>query len=199
MADACADALTLGKGDAAIHIMLEENGSGKTVGNPVEAEPDILRTNQNNEELMEADKKEAGYGSLIIDCLPWAEVYINSKKIGTTPLSNPISLKEGVHNLELMHPEMPDYKTEFTIESDEIRFIKVNLDTLHGYLNCNVFPWGKIYINDKFKTETPLTEPIKLIPGEYKLTIEHPDYSPFKKNITIEKKDTLVINQKFIK
>lgn len=67
----------------------------------------------------------------------------------------------------------------------------MNLDTLFGYFNCQIYPWGEIFINGEKKGVTPLQKPIKLFEGNYKLTLKNPQFTYIETNIKIVKNDTL--------
>lgn len=137
-------------------------------------------------------------GYISIDCKPWADVYIDSEKYDTTPLQENIELNEGNYLLELVHPEYPRYEKRIQVIGNETYTVQVNLDTLFGLLNCNILPWGAIYIDEDFKGESPLLSPIKLIPGEYKLTFRNPQFSNWDTTIIIKQNKALLINHKFI-
>jgi hypothetical protein len=124
-------------------------------------------------------------GKLMVSATPWADVYINNRKINTTPLKNHISLAPGRYTLKLVHPDYPEYQRRITVNADKTENISVNFKDLAGYLDCKVYPWGEIYIDDVLKSQTPLREPIVLMPGKYKLTIKNPQYGSVSETITI--------------
>ena len=133
------------------------------------------------------------FGSLFVECVPWAHIYLDDRKLETTPLSEPIDLRAGIYNIKLVHPDYPEYYQQVEIKTNETTSLMVNLDTLYGYLACNVFPWGDVYLNDKFLGQTPFSEPIKLVPGTHLLSIKNPGFPEFAEKITITKRDTLVV------
>jgi len=136
-------------------------------------------------------------GGLFVECLPWAEIYINNKKYETTPMKNNIQLLEGKYELKLLHPEYPPFIDTIKILPKEITNFKVNLDTLFGFLDCKVFPWGNIYVDDIYKGETPLLNPIILSPKKHTIKIENPGFKSIEKTITITKGDTFKLVEKF--
>lgn len=133
------------------------------------------------------------FGSLFVECLPWAHVYLDDRRLETTPLSESINLQAGVYNIRLVHPSFPEFSKQIEIKPDEVTNISVNLDTLYGYLSCNVFPWGDVYLNEEFIGQTPFAEPIKLSPGSHILKIKNPNYNEVVKQIDIKKQDTLFV------
>jgi hypothetical protein len=133
----------------------------------------------------------ASFGYIDIKCKPWANVFIDSLFIDTTPVKEPYKILAGQYLLQLQHPDYPEYKSSITVAGNDTLKINVNLHSLVGYLICNVFPWGDIYINDNFKGQTPLNRPIILEPGKHILEVKNPGYETEKSEIFIEKSDTL--------
>ena len=130
-------------------------------------------------------------GQLFIECLPWADVYINNEKIDTTPLSKDISLKPGTYELKLVHPDFPAYTRRIKIRSSMVDSVSINFNNLVGHLECKINPWGNIYINRKLYGTTPLREPLALMPGYYHLIITNPNYGKVDTTIKINAKETI--------
>jgi serine/threonine protein kinase len=131
------------------------------------------------------------FGELQVKCYPWAEVFLNDEFIETTPISKPIIKKSGVYQLTLVHPDYPKYSDSIKISEDRLTFFEVNLDTLFGYLYCQVFPWAEVYVNGEKKGITPLQFPIPLEEGKHKLTLKNPKHDSYSTEINIIKGDTL--------
>ena len=64
------------------------------------------------------ERKSVGTGSLSCDVAPWAEVYIGSRKLGTTPLAS-VPLPEGTYTLRLHNPELGEKKLSVTVRAGE--------------------------------------------------------------------------------
>jgi hypothetical protein len=137
------------------------------------------------------------FGELMIECLPWASVRVDSSEFDTTPLSKPIRLSAGFHNLYLSHPNYPIYSRRISINPEELLTIKVNLDTLMGYLDCQIYPWGEVFVNNRSIGQTPLSEVYPLRPGEYELVIRNPQFPDHQDRVHIFKADTLVYKYHF--
>ena len=87
--------------------------------------------------------------------------------------------------------EYPSYIKKIIIKPDEIEYINLKLDTLFGYLNCNIYPWGDVFVDGKYQGQTPFFKPIILEPGEHLLNIFNPTYTEIAKMLTITRKETL--------
>lgn len=63
-------------------------------------------------------------GTLKLIALPWANVVIDGKKMGTTPAFRVHVLGAGKHTLVLSHPSYPSLRKDFVIESErELRLV----------------------------------------------------------------------------
>jgi serine/threonine protein kinase len=138
-------------------------------------------------------------GSLFVECLPWAYIYIDSLKTDITPLKNSIVLNEGEHLIQLIHPNYPTYSKRIRISENGNTDIKINLDTLFAFLDCKVNPWCEIYIDGKLKGQTPLQFPIRIIPGEHRVLLKNADFEPVEYDIKTGQGQTYTIKYNFRK
>jgi eukaryotic-like serine/threonine-protein kinase len=171
----------------------EASTEKKVQGKQVVAEAALQKKNSTAEN---ANPPIARYGELSVACLPWAQIRIDSFDVETTPLKNNLKLPVGAHQLELFHPGYPVYRSRIDIMPGEVATIKVNLDTLFGFLACNVFPWGELYIDGKYIDRTPI-KPIRLIPGDYRIVIKNVELGEIEKKVTILQHDTLRLQHRF--
>ena len=138
------------------------------------------------------------FGELSIQCVPWGRFMIDSEDIGTTPLRGNIHLAAGRHHVRLRHPQFPEIDKDVEILPDSLTVINVNFNTFFGYLMCNVYPWGDIYINGAFVDKTPLRSPIRLAPGDYRVTLSNGSHGSVEKSVRIAGgNDTAVIEHHF--
>lgn len=68
-----------------------------------------------------------------------------------------------------------------------------------GFLKPVVEPWAKVYIDNTFYSNTPLSKPIKLTEGEHTILLEHPNRKPFSDTVTISHNDTLLLKVTLVK
>ena len=136
-------------------------------------------------------------GSFFVECLPWAYVYIDSMKVDITPLKSNILLDEGEHQVRLYNPNYPMYSRKIVISGSTLTNMKINLDTLFGYLDCKVFPWCEIYVDGKLKGQTPLQAPVRLNPGEHQIMLKNPEFSPVEYKIKINQNQTYSMKYNF--
>ena len=65
-------------------------------------------------------------GVININAVPWAEVLIDGKVVGETPIGN-LSLSLGNHEITFRHPQFPELRQTALVRSDTITRISVNL------------------------------------------------------------------------
>ncbi len=160
----------------------------KTIKKDVNTKPADLKVNNMQQKTM-----DLGNGQLSVECFPWANVFVDNKLIDQTPI-NSYSISSGKHVIKLENPNFPAYNQNVTIVSNNQTSIKVNFNNLVGYLSCQIYPWGKVYINGIYMGTTPLQKPIPLFPGEYVISITNPDLKEFSKKIQISAKATFELN-----
>ena len=128
-----------------------------------------------------------GKGYLQITCTPWANVFIDNRSVGQTPLSQEIELDAGHVELAFVNPEFPPVVRQIEIESGQKKQVAVNLWNYVGVITLNVKPWADIYIDGKLVNRTPLSKPILVPLGTHVLKLVNPYYEVWQ--------DTLVFNQ----
>ena len=132
-----------------------------------------------------------GSGKLFLAVKPAAKITINSGESSGILQDTILALPSGTHSLQFFHPEYPQLKDTIRIQSGEITTYRVNLDTMCAYFHCVVYPWGEIFINDRYFAQTPFFHYIKLIPGSNILRIKNPDFREFTDTLFINRGDTL--------
>ncbi|MBN2571755.1 MAG: PEGA domain-containing protein, partial [Ignavibacteriales bacterium] len=159
-------------------------------------QPEDKITNENN---TEKENKNAiiEYGGLYIDCIPWADIYIENKKIETTPLSKKIELQIGPYELKLINPDFPEYSKYIIIKKNETLNISVNLENLISYIIIKIYPWGKVYIDGNYIGDTPFSDKIKLLTGKHRIVIQNPEYEDYIHEVTLKENETFVLEHRF--
>ncbi|MEO0233472.1 MAG: serine/threonine-protein kinase [candidate division WOR-3 bacterium] len=153
----------------------------------------IFDLTKNDSIFFELKKKEIReeYGYLVVNVVPWADLYIDGIFIDRTPLSKNIKLKTGKHLIKLKHPNRKEYSKEIFVEKDRVLKIDVELEKAFGYLKIVVRPWGKVTIDDNYIGLTPIGDSIKLLIGPHRIKIENPAYQPIEDEIFIKEEELL--------
>ena len=142
----------------------------------------------------EVEKKENDSalekGNFILIGTPFTTIMIDSQQIGQLPLTGFISLPAGIHELQLIHKDYPVYTRELEIKAGSNHIMQLSLDTLFGYLNCQIYPWAELYIDGKHKGQSPFLNPLVLTPGEHLLTVINPSWPEFRDTVVMVRKET---------
>ncbi|MBN1638146.1 MAG: PEGA domain-containing protein, partial [Ignavibacteriales bacterium] len=159
-------------------------------------QPEDKITNENN---TEKENKNAiiEYGGLYIDCIPWADIYIDNKKIETTPLSKNLDLKVGSYELKLINPDFPVYTKIINIKKNDVLNLSVNLENLISFITFKIYPWGKVYIDGEYLGDTPFSTKIKLSIGKHLIVIKNPEYEDFAKEVTLKENENFIFEYRF--
>jgi serine/threonine-protein kinase len=70
--------------------------------------------------------KAAIAGTLRIEVVPWAQVWLDGRALGTTPL-HPEQVEAGEHTVRVEHPELGSRKETFLVAAGEARVVSFNL------------------------------------------------------------------------
>jgi len=108
-------------------------------------------------------------------------------------------LKPGKHVIKLIHPDYPPIIKNLDIFSQKTETIKINFNETVGYLECNIYPWGKIYVDSSYIGITPLRKPIALLPGKHDIVVRNSRYESISRQVTIIAKKTFDFNYNFVK
>lgn len=133
-----------------------------------------------------------GKGKIIIEEPPNADVYINGKKIGKTPIT--LQLREGKYNITVATaPFIEETKKNVQVYFDKTIVLKFN-PSPKGILNVDSIPRGtEVYDKREFLGTTPLQ--VKLDPGIHEIFFQKGKLSAVRKvNIEYQKETKLFVN-----
>jgi serine/threonine-protein kinase len=129
-------------------------------------------------------------GTLYLYSEPACEVYFNQTFLGKSPFRLPLKVPAGLHQLQLVHQQYPHYSEEINIQAGEAKILGYSLDTLFGFLSCQVYPWAMVLIDGKLIGETPLSSLVCLNQGEHQITFENPGFPSFRDTFYINRQET---------
>ena len=116
---------------------------------------------------------EEAYGELNLLVSPWADVYYEGNKLGTTPLAN-IRFQEGTHKRVLKNPPL-NIEKEVTVKIVADKVTKEIVDItegIQGTLKIRVNPWAYVYVDGESMGMTPL-KPLELTVGEHTVLVKN--------------------------
>lgn len=112
-------------------------------------------------------------GTLNVLCTPYCNVEIDNQLIGEAPPWLSLELSPGVHQLALIHPELPIYQSDVVIASAQTDSLRVALLDLVGTVEINVLPYAEVYIDNVYRGEIPPMQSFVLQPGVHTLLLKH--------------------------
>ncbi len=125
----------------------------------------------------------------MLDTTPWAHVSLGGVEIGTTPLSNPLRISAGLHTIVLRNPAYPPIQVALDARANGRQTIKLPEYVEHVALE--VEPWGEVYLDNELLGTTPLPTLLRVLPGEHRLRVTHPNFPPVSKQWRATAGDTL--------
>ena len=129
----------------------------------------------------------AAPGELVINCYPWADVYLDGKLLGQPPFAQPFEISPGSHLLQFIRPDYPVVTQEINIFPAEKSVIDVNLWEHLGVLKVSTTnTWAEIWIDGKIIDRTPRADPIYLSPGSHKIELRNPEFEVFRTTIEFQ-------------
>ena len=136
-------------------------------------------------------------GTVVINCKPWAMVYIDSIFVGQTPLPHPVTVRAGSAVVTFSNPLFLPLTQSITVVKNEQTTVEENFLHYAGYFTVRVTPWADIYVDDQYRGTTPLGRPIITSAGTRKLRLHHPAYDDISYDARIQKGDTLNLSFTF--
>lgn len=170
----------------------QRHGDTQQQASTVQIKPVVPSTEQDPEDIAakEAKSAEAMFGQLMITCSPWADIYLNGKRMETTPLKAALEIPAGQHKLELRHPDYPPIMKQVEVAASSQDTLHFNFKAELGSISIYVSPWADIFIDGKQIGQTPV-EQHELAPGSYKLRLVHPYHKAWEDSIQIEAGQTI--------
>jgi len=137
---------------------------------------------------------EEGPGWIQIKTQPWATVYMNAVRIGSTPNLPVFESASGQINLTLHNPGFPPIPLDTTLKSSDTLSLSIDLLDHVTTLQITAVPWANISLDEAPVGSTPLQAPIYISPGDHVLKLEHPEFGLVLKEFTAEKGRALTIH-----
>lgn len=75
----------------------------------------------------EAPSASAAPATLRVIAIPWADVYVDGQKVGTTPIFRTMQLPSGAHHLRFVNPDFRNTDRDVTLSGGDIKEVRVTL------------------------------------------------------------------------
>jgi serine/threonine protein kinase len=136
------------------------------------------------------EKIETGWLSVASE--PHAEVYVNNKYMGDTPLK--VELPPGTHRLECRSPSFETYRENVNITRGELSRRSVSLKKLSGHIVLTATEGAEVLIDGVVVGVTPLKDAIKVDVGRHQVTVKKAGYNVWNNQITVSADQRLPLN-----
>lgn len=186
--------------DSTINYQESSPATSNIPNNNLIVESNIKSQETSNEIKLQKDfnvDSPTKYGELFIECLPWADVFINDVKYETTPLKEPIRLPMGRYRLILSNPGFPEIEKEVEIKPESLTKIEENFYQKVGYLRLLITPWAEVSIDNHKIGVSPFEKPIVLSSGMHIVKFYNPGFGYFIDTLLIQKTETLLYKLNF--
>ncbi|MCX8095738.1 MAG: PEGA domain-containing protein [Caldisericia bacterium] len=145
-----------------------------------------INITENKEIKVNLNKLSENLGLLKIKSEPSnCNIYINNELKGKSPME--INLNEGTYKIKLTYENYEDWEKEVNIKKNEEALIEANLKKkeiiLEGTLNIDSSPKAKLYIDNTYRGQTPIS--LKLKEGSYRIKISLTGYEDYEKVVNI--------------
>jgi serine/threonine-protein kinase len=105
---------------------------------------------------------------------PWAFVFVDGDSIGQTPLSSPIALREGRHELHFRNPKLPLIRAAVMVDTTVSDTLSFSLWDHLAQLEIQIRPWAEMFIDGRRRELPPGENTMILLPGTHALRFVHP-------------------------
>jgi len=140
-----------------------------------------------------------GNGFLFVSCSPWAKVMIDGDSVDITPMQRQIRLSAGTHRLRLENPGFKSYEKTIRVKAMQSDTVRARLQPVVGYVMIKVSPWAKLYINDHYKEDTPLSAPLPIAGGRAIIRLVNPTLGTIIDTINVKPGETIERHFSFLK
>ncbi len=130
-------------------------------------------------------------GKIAVSIKPWADIYLDDKKLEEHAVQSELDVEPGEHILTFVHPRFSPRTMPVRVEAGKTTEVNWSFLNSTGFLQLAVRPWADVYLNDEHIEQTPLLKPLQLAAGEHQLELRHPQFPAYNRKITIEAGDTL--------
>ena len=111
---------------------------------------------------------------LRVTVVPWAEVLLDGRSLGATPLSSEPVVMSGRHVVTLRNPYYPVVTRTVALDQPACT-LAFNLDREVAQVYISVTPWAVVAIDGRVVDTTPMDRPIRVALGSHMITLTHPE------------------------
>ncbi len=123
--------------------------------------------------------------TLALKVSPWAEVMLDGRPAGVTPLAGGIVVAPGEHRLTLLNPYYPAFERTVSLSGPACE-LEFDLEREFARVEIVAEPWAVVEVDGALVDTTPIGRPLPMLPGEHVLTLTHPEFGSRVERIIID-------------
>ncbi|MDX1419039.1 MAG: protein kinase [Rubricoccaceae bacterium] len=137
-----------------------------------------------------AEPADPAPGRLTVAVQPWAEVWVDGRRIGEGSLVTAQALPAGPHRVELRNPEFPVVQRQVTVEGGAEERLAVSLWEGVARLTIQVHPWAEVSVGGQALGAVPPQRQVILAPGVHPIRLTHPGLGTWTGTVTARAGET---------
>jgi len=135
---------------------------------------------------------EPATGWLTIIAKPWAEVFVDRRRVGISPFG-PLELPAGSHRVLLRQNPRLSFEREVSVAPGARDTLAFDLKAAASRLTIAAVPWGYLWIDGDSIGLLPHSGPLWISPGLHTLEIRHPDMGEWRDTLTVNPSEEITL------
>jgi len=124
-------------------------------------------------------------GRLTVVVQPWAEVFVDGRKVGEGARVDVAELPVGSHRIVLRNPEFPDVRTAVEIRPGAEENLAVSLWEHVARVTLQVHPWAHVKLDGQPIGDVPPERTVILRPGTHTIELTHPQLGTWSSTVRV--------------
>ena len=124
-------------------------------------------------------------GRLTVVVQPWAEVFVDGRKMGEGARVDVEELPPGSHQIVLRNPEFPDVRNTIEIRSGVEENLAVSLWEHVARVTLQVHPWARVKVDGRSIGDVPPERTVILQPGTHTIELTHPQLGTWSSTVRV--------------
>jgi serine/threonine-protein kinase len=126
----------------------------------------------------------------VVAVQPWAEVFVDGRRVGEGALVEVASVAAGEHRVELRNPEFPPVQRRVTVAGGAEERLAVSLWEGVARITIQVNPWAEVTVDGRALGVVPPQRQVILAPGTHTLRLTHPALGTWTGTVTTRAGET---------
>ena len=124
-------------------------------------------------------------GRLTVVVQPWAEVFIDGRKVGEGARVDVAELAPGSHQIVLRNPEFPNVRYAVEIRPGAVENLAVSLWEHVARVTLQVHPWASVKVDGRSIGDVPPERTVILQPGTHTIELTHPQLGTWTSTVRV--------------